>query len=149
MPLQDEQLSAVRASKSRRPPTVLSRSEALTVIEHLRGTYKLMTQIMDGSGLRVMGTLRLRVKDLDFANQHIVVRDGKGEKDRLMAGRTAFVIAHRLSTIRKADQMLVIDDGRIIERGDHESLLAQRGFYYNLYMSQYVHLDGASAPTAP
>ena len=56
---------------------------------------------------------------------------------KLMEGRTAFVIAHRLSTIRSADQVLVIDDGRIIERGDHESLLAQKGFYYNLYMSQY------------
>jgi ATP-binding cassette subfamily B protein len=55
----------------------------------------------------------------------------------LMAGRTAFVIAHRLSTIRSADQVLVINGGRIIERGDHESLLRRRGFYYNLYMSQY------------
>ena len=56
---------------------------------------------------------------------------------QLMEGRTAFVIAHRLSTIRSADQVLVIDGGRIIERGTHESLLAQKGFYYNLYMSQY------------
>ncbi len=56
---------------------------------------------------------------------------------RLMEGRTAFVIAHRLSTIRQADQALVIDGGRIIERGTHEALLAQQGFYYNLYMSQY------------
>jgi len=55
----------------------------------------------------------------------------------LMDGRTAFVIAHRLSTIRSADQVLVVDGGRIIERGDHESLLAQQGFYYTLYMSQY------------
>jgi ATP-binding cassette subfamily B protein len=55
----------------------------------------------------------------------------------LMEGRTTFVIAHRLSTIRSADQVLVVDGGRIIERGDHESLLAQQGFYYNLYMSQY------------
>ncbi len=55
----------------------------------------------------------------------------------LMEGRTAFVIAHRLSTIRSADQVLVIDGGRIIERGDHESLLTKKGFYFNLYMSQY------------
>jgi ATP-binding cassette subfamily B protein len=60
---------------------------------------------------------------------------------KLMAGRTAFVIAHRLSTIRSADQVLVIDDGYIIERGDHKSLLAQQGFYYNLYMSQYRRID--------
>jgi ATP-binding cassette subfamily B protein len=57
---------------------------------------------------------------------------------RLMAGRTAFVIAHRL-TIRQAEQVLVIDNGRLIERGTHESLLAQEGFYYNLYMSQFRH----------
>ena len=56
---------------------------------------------------------------------------------RLMAGRTSFVIAHRLSTIRGADQLLVVNDGRIIERGTHHELLAQQGFYYNLYMSQF------------
>jgi ATP-binding cassette subfamily B multidrug efflux pump len=56
---------------------------------------------------------------------------------RLLEGRTAFVIAHRLSTIRRADQVLVIDQGEIIERGTHQSLLEQRGFYYDLYMSQY------------
>jgi ATP-binding cassette subfamily B protein len=56
---------------------------------------------------------------------------------RLMAGRTAFVIAHRLSTIRQADQVLVIDGGRIIERGTHESLLAEKGFYYRMHASQY------------
>jgi ATP-binding cassette subfamily B multidrug efflux pump len=55
----------------------------------------------------------------------------------LMAGRTAFVIAHRLSTIRSAEQVLVIDDGRIVERGTHEGLLAQRGFYHRMYTSQF------------
>jgi len=56
---------------------------------------------------------------------------------RLMEGRTAFVIAHRLSTIRKADQVLVVNDHRIIERGTHDALLAQGGFYHDLFMSQY------------
>lgn len=55
----------------------------------------------------------------------------------LMEGRTSFVIAHRLSTIRNADQVLVVDDGRIMERGTHESLLAAEGAYYDLYMSQF------------
>jgi ATP-binding cassette subfamily B protein len=55
----------------------------------------------------------------------------------LMAGRTSFVIAHRLSTIRDADQLLVIDDGRIVERGTHRELLARRGFYHRLYLSQF------------
>jgi ATP-binding cassette, subfamily B, multidrug efflux pump len=55
----------------------------------------------------------------------------------LMKGRTSFVIAHRLSTIRDADQVLVIDGGQIVERGTHQSLLEQKGFYHNLYMSQF------------
>jgi ATP-binding cassette subfamily B protein len=61
---------------------------------------------------------------------------------RLMEGRTAFVIAHRLSTIRNADMVLVINNGEIIERGTHDSLLEQKGFYYNLYMSQFRGTNG-------
>ncbi len=60
---------------------------------------------------------------------------------RLLEGRTAFVIAHRLSTIRNADQVLVINDQRIIERGTHDQLLAMGGFYAQLYRSQYARLD--------
>ncbi len=56
---------------------------------------------------------------------------------RLMSGRTSFVIAHRLSTIREADLILFIRQGEIVERGTHTQLLAQRGFYYHLYMSQF------------
>ncbi len=55
----------------------------------------------------------------------------------LLEGKTAFVIAHRLSTIRNADKVLVIKDGEIIERGTHGELLEQKGFYFNLYMSQF------------
>jgi ATP-binding cassette subfamily B protein len=57
--------------------------------------------------------------------------------DKLLEGRTSFVIAHRLSTIRNADQVLVLNHGEIIERGTHKSLLAAKGFYYDLYMSQF------------
>jgi ATP-binding cassette subfamily B protein len=57
--------------------------------------------------------------------------------EKLLAGRTSFVIAHRLSTIRNADMLLVLADGQIIERGKHDELLAKKGFYYNLYMSQF------------
>ena len=56
---------------------------------------------------------------------------------RLMEGRTSFIIAHRLSTIRNVDEILVIDDGQIIERGSHRTLLEAKGFYHNLYMSQF------------
>ena len=55
----------------------------------------------------------------------------------LMQGRTSFVIAHRLSTIQEADKILVLKDGQIIEQGNHESLLADKGFYYDLYQSQF------------
>jgi ATP-binding cassette, subfamily B, multidrug efflux pump len=59
---------------------------------------------------------------------------------RLMAGRTSFVIAHRLSTIREADQVIVINDGEIVEEGNHQQLLDKKGFYYNLYVSQFKGL---------
>lgn len=55
----------------------------------------------------------------------------------LMEGRTSFVIAHRLSTIQEADKILVLNNGQIIEQGNHESLLAAKGFYYDLYNSQF------------
>nr|MBP6296650.1 hypothetical protein [Ruminococcus sp.] len=53
--------------------------------------------------------------------------------DRLMSGRTTFVIAHRLSTIKNSDCIMVLENGRIIERGSHERLLEQKGRYYQLY----------------
>ena len=57
--------------------------------------------------------------------------------DRLMRGRTCFIIAHRLSTIVDADLILVLRDGRIVEQGTHRTLLAKKGFYYEIYKSQY------------
>ncbi len=56
---------------------------------------------------------------------------------QLMKGRTSFVIAHRLSTIRDADQVIVINDGQIVEKGTHQQLLDRRGFYHHLYVSQF------------
>ena len=67
-------------------------------------------------------------------NTEILVQEGI---EQLLKGRTSFVIAHRLSTIQKADRIFVIDDGRIIEEGNAAQLLAQKGFYYDLYMSQF------------
>ena len=61
--------------------------------------------------------------------------------DTLMQGRTSIIVAHRLSTIQKCDEILVIDDGRIIERGSHQDLLSKRGVYYNLYLLQWGNKD--------
>jgi ATP-binding cassette, subfamily B, bacterial len=59
--------------------------------------------------------------------------------EALMNGRTSFVIAHRLSTIRRADRILVIEDGKIAEQGSHAELLNMRGHYYRLYTQQFRH----------
>jgi subfamily B ATP-binding cassette protein MsbA len=68
--------------------------------------------------------------------------------DRLLAGRTVFVIAHRLSTVIHADQILVLERGRIAERGTHQELLAQRGAYFRLYSMQFRDEPVEGAPTA-
>ena len=57
--------------------------------------------------------------------------------NKMMKGRTTFIVAHRLSTIKEADIILVMNNGKIIEQGNHQQLLEQKGFYYNLYNSQY------------
>jgi len=81
-----------------------------------------------------------RILILDEATSSVdtrTEREIQAALDQLLADRTSFVIAHRLSTIRNADQVLVLKDGEIIERGTHDSLLEANGFYYDLYMSQF------------
>lgn len=75
--------------------------------------------------------------NIDTFTERMVQRGIK----KLLYGRTSFVIAHRLSTIRDADRIMVIDDGKIAECGDHSELMKLRGHYYNLYMSQYKFLN--------
>ena len=72
-----------RAEKSKTLPVVLTHKEALAVIGKMTGVSQLMVKILYGSGLRLMECLRLRVKDIDFGNHQIIVRDGKGEEDRI------------------------------------------------------------------
>ncbi len=87
-----------------------------------------------------------RILILDEATSNVDTRTEQqlqAALHELMKGRTTLVIAHRLSTIRKADQVLVIDHGRMIERGTHASLLAQKGFYHRLYMSQFAQGETA------
>ncbi len=111
----------------------------------------------DGAGLsqgqlQLLSIARAAVADppvmiLDEATSSIdtrterIVQDGM---DALMEGRCTFVIAHRLSTIQNADQILVMDEGRIVEHGTHESLMAQRGRYYALYTGKKQETVSAS-----
>ncbi|MDG5501538.1 integron integrase [Marinobacter sp. BGYM27] len=96
--------SVVRSKKPKRLPVVLSHEEAVNVIGKLGVPYRLLASLMYGSGLRVTEACRLRVKDIDFSNQIIIVRDGKGAKDRttLMPGSLIAELERHIAWIRKA-----------------------------------------------
>lgn len=79
----DDKINAIRAKKPRRLPTVMTNEEAMKVVKGLSGSNKLMAKLLYGSGLRLMECLRLRVKDIDFGMNQIMVRDGKGKIDRV------------------------------------------------------------------
>jgi len=94
-----------------------------------------------------------RILILDEATSSVDTRTERliqNALEKLLRGRTSFVIAHRLSTIRHADQVLVLKDGQIIERGKHDELLHARGFYHDLYMSQFRRdIDFEDVDAAP
>jgi len=92
----------VHPSRPKRLPTVLTHTEAMSVINSMRGTPRLMTKILYGSGLRLMECMRLRVKDIDFENHQIIVRGGKGDDDRftILADSVASEIKHILPDVK-------------------------------------------------
>ena len=81
-----------------------------------------------------------RILILDEATSSVDTRTEKQIQralNELLKNRTSFVIAHRLSTIRSADQVIVLNEGEVVERGTHQELLDIKGFYFELYMSQF------------
>ncbi len=116
------------------------------------------TEIMEGGVNLSVGQRQLiciaravladpRILILDEATANVdTVTEGMIQEalDRLLSGRTALVIAHRLSTIRHADLICVVDDGRIVERGSHDELLAAAGVYRELYERQFVALEAGA-----
>ncbi|NEP16056.1 MAG: integron integrase [Leptolyngbya sp. SIO4C1] len=79
----DERIDAIRAKASRKLPTVLTPEEVRAVIQHMSGVHRLIVQLLYGSGLRLREAMQLRIKDLDFPQSQIVVRDAKGQESRL------------------------------------------------------------------
>ncbi len=90
-----------------------------------------------------------RILILDEATSSVdtrTEREIQAALQQLLSGRTSFVIAHRLSTIRNADQVIVLDKGKVVERGTHKELLAAGGFYHDLYMSQFRRQTDETEP---
>lgn len=100
----DDPIQPTHAKRPKRLPTVLTRQEALAVIDCLPDTYQLMAKLLYGSGLRLMECMRLRIKDADFAQRQIVVRDGKGMKDRVTMLPEG-VIPQLQEHLRRVEQM--------------------------------------------
>jgi ATP-binding cassette, subfamily B, multidrug efflux pump len=123
-------------------------ANAHTFIEKMPGSYDTMLWA-DGSGISQGQKQLLSIARAILSNPSILILDEATSSidtitelkiqdalKRLMTGRTSVVVAHRLNTIRQADQILVLEQGRIIERGSHDELLKRKGFYHGLYHSQ-------------
>lgn len=106
-------LDIVRAKKSTYLPTVLNHEEAMRLLEQLNGQYRIMAQLMYGGGLRLMECLRLRVKDVDFPNRTLTLRDTKSDRDRVTFLPEACVPALTLHLQKvKAQHTIDLSDGR-------------------------------------
>jgi integron integrase len=104
--LDETTLNFIRPKKGKRVPTVLSKEEAHDIIGRMSGQYKLMVQILYGSGLRLMECLRLRIKDIDFDNHCIIVFDGKGGDDRstMLPDSMTPSLRHHIEQVRALHQ---------------------------------------------
>lgn len=102
--------NVVRANRPRRLPVVLTRTEVAAVIGHMRGVPWLVAGLLYGSGLRILEALRLRIKDLDFEYRQIVVRDGKGAKDRVTVLPESLIPALRvhLDQVREQHRLAIV-----------------------------------------
>lgn len=102
----DGRIDAVRAKQSRYLPTVLTHAEAIAVIGQLSGVYQLVAKLMYGSGLRISEALRLRIKDIDFSQAQVVVRDGKGGNSRITMLPNSLVdpLKEHLLSVRRQHQ---------------------------------------------
>lgn len=112
----DESINAIRAKKSKHLPTVLTRDETLKIISLITGEHQLMAKLIYGSGMRLMECVRLRVKDIDFGNSHIVIRDAKGMKDRLtiLPDNLKTILNEHLNRVKIVhDKDLVLGYGRV------------------------------------
>jgi len=96
----------VQAKRPQRLPVVLTRAEVGKLLEHMQGTHGLMASLLYGTGMRLMDCIRLRVKDIDFAYHQIVVRDGKGQKDRVvpLPQRLVEPLQQHLTTVKGLHQ---------------------------------------------
>lgn len=106
LPLDENRIIEFRPQRAKNIPTVLSKEEVKRIIGRLQGVNKLAVQIMYGSGLRIMECLRLRIKDIDFDNRQIVIRDGKGGGDRVTPLPNALIepIQWQMQTVKAVHQ---------------------------------------------